>query len=299
MYTMSSLPTALAYLDEAGVRQYVRDLKLATDQKFGLLGALVVPAKDMAALHQRLEPVFERFRVACEGKIPKLHITDAFASDELRPVAIAVRGEIFAVVQDSPAVIVYDALRLAHLRRRHAMNESLKSDALAARRNTSIQVSKNPSADRVEHDLMQGLALKLDALAEDRDWPRTDLHIDHVDAEIQRCLEQSLTTVRSVADNEQVIKAYDRTAGQPVDGIVRVRVTGEAREFNVTRIGRLTVDDLVTPLLFAADVILNSLSRHLDTLPPEAPLNAPSSIEGWQLAKLVYGVRDGAFEDLL
>ena len=250
-------------------------------------------------LQERLEPVFERFRVACKGKIPKLHVTDAFASNELRPVAKAVRDEIFSVIQDSSAVIVYDALRLALLRRRHATNESLKSDALAARRNTSIQFSKNPSTERVEHELMQGLALKLDALAEDRDWSRLDLYIDHVDAEIQRCLEQSMATVRSVADHDQVIKAYDRNAGQPVEEVVRVKVMGDARELNVTRIGQLTVDDQVTPLLFAADVILNSLSRHLDALSPDAPLNAPSSIEGWQLAKLVYGVREGAFEDLL
>lgn len=39
------------------------------------------------------------FRAACEVKIPKLHLTDAFSAEELRPVAEAARDDTFSTVR--------------------------------------------------------------------------------------------------------------------------------------------------------------------------------------------------------
>jgi hypothetical protein len=293
------MPDSVAYLDESGAKGYIRDLGAATDKAIGVLGALVVPTADLDALSAKLKPAFEHFRTACHGKIPKLHVTDALASKELHDIAVAARDQIFSAILEGPTTVVYDALRLGRFRIRFAGQASSRTAARMEGRNTSIQYSKNPSTDRIEHELMQGVAIKLDALAEDKGWSRMDLLTDRVDAAIEHCFGQSLTVVRSVAKNERKTHAFDRSTGLTVSRTIQFGIRGESSQYNVTRIATLTVLNETTPLSFAADVVTNSLCHHLRELPDDAPLNAPSSIQNWQLGRLAYGIRDDAIEDLI
>jgi hypothetical protein len=61
----------------------------------------------------------------------------------------------------------------------------------------------------------------------------------------------------------------------------------------------LAIVGKIDPLVFATDLVVNALSDHLNSLKPDQRLNAPSSIAGWILQDRVYGVLDGALEDIL
>ncbi|WP_156995470.1 hypothetical protein, partial [Elstera litoralis] len=52
---------------------------------------------------------------------------------------------------------------------------------------------------------------------------------------------------------------------------------------NADRIGEIIVIDKSDPLIFAVDVIANSLLRHLKKLSSDAPLNIDKSVRDWCL----------------
>ena len=48
-------------------------------------------------------------------------------------------------------------------------------------------------------------------------------------------------------------------------------------------LGELRIAGKTDPLVLAADIVVNALYDHLRCLPSDAPLNSPTSIDGWEL----------------
>jgi hypothetical protein len=150
----------------------------------------------------------------------------------------------------------------------------------------------------VDFQLIEGLVLKLDAFATDFSLERIDLWFDQIDDPIAEHYGEVIARLRTLSANERRVKGWDLDAKAPVEGSIAMAVDAPF-ELDVTRIGEVKVVGKSDPLVLVADMIANSLHRHLTAHPTDAALNAPSSIEGWMLASRVYGVRERALEDLI
>jgi hypothetical protein len=289
---------SIAVIDEAGEKGCIRNLDAQRDHAIGLLGALVFPVHRFEEFRVAFAPPFERFKA--EGAFEKLHITEAFrpGNEHLRPMATQVRDAIFDLIRSKQLRIIYSARRMRLLRQAHERLEDLKAAAKAARRATHIAIPDRPSADRVEQDLMIGLALRLDAFAEDAKINQIELLTDDMDLPVLAGLRESADSTRSIAASVKIVKAFDLNLRQRVQGRIEFSVLNPPFELDARHLGRLDIVGKVDPLVFATDTVVNALNDHLASLPADRPLNGPSSIAGWSLQDRVYGVMDGAPEDL-
>jgi hypothetical protein len=150
---------AVAFIDEAGQKGYVRNLDAARDDEIGLLGSLIFPVARLEEYRTAFAVPFERFKSEGGSRFEILHITEAFrpGNESLRPMAVEVREVIFDLVVRMYVPIIYCARRMRLLRKWHLLTEEQKEFAKQARRATHIKIPDRPSADRVEQDLMLGL----------------------------------------------------------------------------------------------------------------------------------------------
>ena len=290
---------AVAFIDEAGEKGLVRNLSTGRDQELGLLCSLVFPFDRIAEFQAAFAPPFERFKREGGTLLEKLHITEAFkpGNESLREMADKVRNEIFEAIRAKNVPIIYAARRMKFLREAHERLEKLKANAKAARRNTSIKMPDQPSTDRVEHDLMTGLVLRLDALSQDYGLGIIELATDQIDIPVALGIEATIDRSRSITYSKTVVKAYDLPAKKPVQGTIEISVKAPF-EIDVKNIGQLKIVGKDDPFVFATDVVTNALYDHLKALGPDKPLNAPVSVNGWAVADRILGVSDNAAEDL-
>lgn len=295
---------AIAYLDEAGAKGYVRNLAPEKDDEIALLCSIVVPTGVLEEVRAAIAPFFDDFKKAMPvgGKV---HITDAFkpGNERWATVARSAREGIFVELIEHQIPIVYDARRTSVARRSASAFERMRARARAKRR-SNIKVSERPNDERLEAQCIAGLALKLDAFAQD--CTKAGLHMqsielatDTMDSAIAELLRTEIEDTRNLSkETEYVGKGWDPALKEPVEGRFTIEILS-AMELDVKNIGDLVVIGKEEPLIFAIDVVTNALHDHLSALSSDAPLNAPSSIAGWRLGQRVYGVRENAFEDLL
>lgn len=291
-----------AYIDEAGARGKVRDLSPERDHEFGLMCAVLFDPEGHAKAIQDFTPPFEEFCNAMPSGA-KLHITDAFkpGNEAWGAVARTVRKQYIQLILSTRPMVIYAARRLRLEREMHDSSQNLLSDARAARQSPIKIVGENrPSDERIEDNLITSLALRLDAFAADmasqvHDVKQVDLLFDEID--IAERYESIIQRTREVSKNTTFVKGWDPAQSTRVQGTINIEVNAPFR-INTKFIGGIHVVGKEHPLILAADIVTNHLAHHLKKLQNNAPLNAPSSIDGWVLQDRVWGVMDDASEDL-
>jgi hypothetical protein len=297
----------IAYVDEAGEKGLIRNLTSDRDPKVALFAALLFPASRINELQTAFAPAFTRFKNEGGVRLEKLHITEAFkpGNEDLRSMAEQVRDEIFQQLKDNLVPIVYTGRRMRVLREGFSLMEQnlefakKQAEALRAGQPKTIAVPERLSDERIEEDLAAGLTLKLDAYAMDCALKLIDLVTDEMDSPIAKKLNVRIDEMRSISYQQTTVKAFDLTAHKSIERKITFGVRNPPFPLDVAHLGQLIVVGKDDPLVFAADVVANALNNHLSDLKPEAPLNAPSSIEGWILSDRVWGARDGAIEENL
>ena len=300
---MDKAPVILpAYVDEAGARGMVRDLGPERDHEFGLMCAVLFEPDGHGKAIKDFTPPFETFRSAMPAG-EKLHITDAFkpGNEDWGEVAKIVREQYIQLILSSRPMVIYAARRLRTERDTHARNQGLLSHAKAARRSSIKVVGENrPSDDRIEDSLIMSLALRLDAFAADmasqvHDVRQVDLLFDEID--IAERYEAIIQRTREVSGSTTTVKGWDPAQSTRVQGTINIQVNAPF-QVDTEFIGGIHVVGKEHPLILAADIVTNYLAHHLKQLPDDAPLNAPSSIDGWVLQDCVWGVMNDAGEDI-
>ena len=288
----------LAFVDESGGRGFSRNLTPNRDHEFGLVCALLLPASREEEFRDAFRPGYERF-VAAMPCGAKLHITDAFTpgNESWASVARSVRFQFYELVPRLGIRVVYVARRLRVDRETHELIENIFSLATAASQ-SSARTGEHPSQSRIEEWLVKGLSLKVDAFSADFQHRNVDLMFDTLDGKVARLYREAMETTRNIGRSSRVVK---RRHPDP-----NARTTYRL-DFNVdapfpphTRfLGELRIAGKTDPLVLAADIVANALYDHLRCLPPDAPLNSPTSICGWELRDSVYGAMENAFEDIM
>lgn len=303
--TMTKETTPIpAYIDEAGARGRVRELTPARDHEFGLMCALVFAPDTHAETIQLFTPGFERFRAAKPADA-KLHITDAFkpGNEAWAEVAKEVRSEFVGLIKRKRPVIVYAARRLALSRIWHDTTDSAKATAKASRRSKiKITGADRPSDWRIEDDLITMLALRLDAFGEMTEQahkaPEVNLLFDETDKEVAERYEAAMARTANISARIEHVAGWDPSTSKRVQGTIAMQVKDTPFRIDTQYLGGIYVIGKEHPLVLAADIVTNYLAHHLGQLGTDAPLNAPSSIAGWELAERVWGVSDDASDDL-
>jgi hypothetical protein len=83
------------------------------------------------------------------------------------------------------------------LREPHDRLAALKEQNKLSRKGIHISIPDRPSTDRIEHDLITGLTVRLDAFAEDAKIEMIDLATDQIDLPIVAELEESMDETRN------------------------------------------------------------------------------------------------------
>jgi hypothetical protein len=290
---MEKLPATadlFAYADEAGVRGPVRDLTPAGDHETSLICTLPVPAEHDNYLRQRCRPLFERFRAAAPPGAA-LHITDAFSpgNEAWGAVAETVRYELFSMMHASRVVVVYVARRAGLARAMHEAGETVRADANSKKLSKVKIVGANrPSDLRIEDDLMINLGLMLDAFAEQEGRKRVDIKFDQTDPAVAARYEKALEITRNVSRTQDTVKGWDPDRQEQVSRDLIINA-GAPFPLDSRFLGEISVVGKDDPLILLADVVANSLWRHLNALPHDAKLNNVSSVAKWPLGELVWG----------
>ncbi len=291
-----------AYVDEAGARGQVRDIRPERDGEFGLMCAVLFDPDLHAKAIEDFTPAFEKFRDAAPPGA-KLHITDAFkpGNEAWRAVAEPVREEYIQLIQTFNPMVIYAARRLRLARAMHERHENLKAETKADRRSSVKIVGDNrPSDTRIEDDIITSLVLRLDEFANSMagqvyNVKQVDLLFDEID--VAERYEAVIQRTREVSTNITTVKGWDPAQTKRVEGKIAIKVDAAFR-VDTKFIGGIHVIGKAHPLVLAADIVTNYLAHHLGKLPADAPLHAPSSVEGWVLEGRVWGVVDGASDDL-
>ena len=291
-----------AYIDEAEAHGLVRELKPERDHEFGLMSALLFEPDGHAKAIQAFTPAFEAFQMP---RRPARNFTlPTLLSLGTRLGALWLNRfgrSILRTDQTARPMAIYAARRLRLARAAHDRDANLQDKAKASRRSAVKIIGENrPSDARIEDDLIISLALRLDAFAEDmagqvHDVRQVDLLFDETD--LAERYEASVQRTREVSKNIATVKGWDPTQSARVEGKIAIKVEPPSR-VDTKFIGGIHVLGKAHPLVLAADIVANHLAHHLKQLPADAPLNAPSSVEGWVLRDRAWGVMNGASEDL-
>lgn len=293
----------LAYIDDSGEKGLLRNLEASKDDEIALLAAIVIPEVSVESLRQVFSPPFESFKAARPHGSEKLHITDAFASNDANWIAVAgeVREAIFSLVDNHDISVIYEARRARIARESFEREQNLATSAAQERR-SGIRLNDRPSTELLEEDPMLGLVLKLNAFCEDRHFNTVDLFTDQMDSKKEHRFKQSIEKAKSLSQPAtQVVRGWNPETQAPVLRTIQFKLhyaSGKTLEDrNAAHLGKLEVVGKDDPFVFAADVVANALRHHLAGLPQNAPINGPASIVTLRLGARVWGVRDGAIED--
>ena len=286
----------IAFVDEAGLAGYVHNLTEKRDQDIGLMCALPLSAQHVEYARESIRPLYERFCAAApEGA--KLHITDAFApgNDAWRVVAVEVREQIFAFMLRREMRIVYAARRAAVARATHNMHTQIlaQASAAASARNgqqATTQSLAQKSSDDKEMLLdraVADLALVMGIFMEIEELRLADFHFDQIDEHLAERYMRRIERTQSISFNRHEVKQKNpQTGREEVQAIERRAQAG--LQLGPARVGKIVVAGKTDPLVFAVDVVANSLWRHLKTLPADAPLHAASSLARWPLEPITF-----------
>jgi hypothetical protein len=252
--------------------------------------ALPVPAEHEAVVVELIKPLHDRF-VAAAPPGAKHHIADAFTvgNEPWAAVARDVRDELFALMQNIRLVVVYAARRFALARNVFEHSQNIIAQAKAASSGRyRITGAERPSDERIEDNVMSTLLLMLDGFAEQEKRQRVDILFDEIDKPVADRYRDALEVTRSLTRNHHKVAGWDTHEKQRVSGSITMAADAPFR-LDSQFVGEIAVVGKSSPLVFAADVVANSLWRHLGTLDDAAWLNDAAAVAGWPLGDLVWG----------
>nr|WP_320144132.1 hypothetical protein [uncultured Cohaesibacter sp.] len=280
----------LAFIDEGGAKGLSRNLTDARDDELGLLCSISVPEERLHEMRPKFQRGFDEFLKATPPN-SQPHISKAFASNNQhwKNVAHAVRSEFFGLIGSLEIPIVFEARRARVQRSTFEKKLEMRENAQATAR-SEYKVKPKKDRTRIETELMVGLALKLDALCHDTDYRVIDMFFDETD--LLNEYKASIKRVQNIGKpSTKTVTGYNPKTKSTLKRQFTFQMSAPDLEFpmDAQNLGEISILGKLEPLILAVDMVANSLYRHLVKLEPNEQLNAPSSIEGWQLAHRVYG----------
>lgn len=282
------------FIDEAGDRGYLRDLRPAQDHNICILCALPVPVEHLDYVRAQVKPLFDKF-VAAAPEGAKHHITDAFrpGNEAWAQVARDVRSKMFSFMLQQQLRIVYAARRFKTAREMYELKDGLKQgmkaseDASAAPKTYAVHGINRPSSKQVDDQVMIDLSLLIDGFMENAERGLANFMFDEIDMAVADRYARMLERTRNVSYRRHDVTARNLVTDQNETRSIEMRANADFR-LDTVHLGTIAVSGKSDPLIFAADVVANSLWRHLKQLAPDAGLNDGAALNGWELEPITF-----------
>ena len=113
-----------------------------------------------------------------------------------------------------------------------------------------------------------------------------DFHFDEIDKAVADRYQAAIATTQNIENVKKEVKARNRKTGETATKTIEIAIP--LKDLNTKALGKIVVAGKLDPLIFATDVVTNSLWRHLQGLPPTAPLNELSSVKDWECPEITF-----------
>ena len=134
---------------------------------------------------------------------------------------------------------------------------------------------------------MIDLALVLDLFVQDAGFRMTDCYFDEIDRPVASRYEKLIERTRNISHRRTDVVARNFATGRNEAASIGIEAQAGFR-LDTAHVGAVVVAGKADPLIFAVDVVANSLWRHLSNLHESAPLNDGTGLAGWPLGALTF-----------
>lgn len=280
----STANTVLLVLDESGAKGYDKN----TEQYQGELGVVAGFAllkSEVYGFNSKLSEIVESYAHAADRK---LHITDLEPKEQKK-----LRQCLFELFSQKHIRWFYSAIYVQGFNNE---NRSQVKPLMVSQR-SSVKLSSNETSESLHGELFASAFGKGVALARDRigiDTPlRLEVLIDRVDKPVLEIFNARAQELLNVWQPDRTkVSGFDTEKKEVVKRTIEIgaaSVHDSFGDFSEIKYEIKCDDNLLT---FAADVLANSVYRHLKQLQdntPGASLNCQAAIQSHPLQGLVYG----------
>lgn len=240
------------YFDESGHKGYLKSEPEQND--ICLIAGFGFLPNDEKWIESHLARIFEKLDFT---GVNKKHASEIFKDGRNAEI----RNEFFGYMLGSPIFISYEAISNYGYYQSRTFVKGLADKGMASRTNKSI-IIHDEKDENVLIEAMTGLLIKLDALYDIYGYKRMRLVYDRTDKKTEK---EILSLIEYLSQKEHVkkVKGFDLNAQKPVFGEIKSVVTN----FNIeSRIKfDYIIEDQVSDLGLAADIISNAMHHHLRT----------------------------------
>jgi len=280
------------FIDDGGIHALIRNLKPQQDHEIALLCALPVPKRHLTLFRSEIQPLYEELKRLVDetnkfsrNKI-KMHITDMFSTEDskLREAADNARGKIFSLIAKHQGAIVYSARRAGVARKEFERADRDRREALSRLKTTQNRVPElgRISQENILERAMKYLIAKLDMLLRHQSSSGNELYFDEIDPSALNVYRKVKSEFDDVTHEKFSVSVRNISTGETVIKTLNVSIETE-QPIQDTLVRDIQIRGKEDPLIFAVDVVANSLWRHLSSLPSDAHLNVFESVKGWDL----------------
>ena len=256
------------YFDEAGEKGFLEGE--FSNEAFGLVAGIALPKRNVSQMNEDLQRIFSGLN--CDN-VEKIHATEIFkdgANQEIK--------EIFFeyLTQTQEWLLVYEAMYPK------GYIQSPKP-VIPHSENTRYKTSQNKKRERLYNHLLEGLIVKLYEICKIENSTNLLMVTDRID---QKLLKEALSQLEYLKQEEHKTtkSAFDTQQNKVVFRTLTSKISGF--DVSVRNIDTIEIEETPSYLTLAADILTNSLYRHLTfKIGQNGPirLHSESATEGFRL----------------
>ncbi|SHE75752.1 Protein of unknown function [Modicisalibacter ilicicola DSM 19980] len=275
------------YFDESGEKGFVKDGFSNSD--VGLVAGVAMPQRCVAEFEYEVVKILSKLKTS---EVEKIHATELFNKEENRRV----RGELLEYMAEKQEwTLVYEAVYPLGL----YLNEVLVEEISIKHKpqDSKIKISNNKDKKRIYNSLIEGLVIKLDEMCRIENSDSLVMISDHIDSSIHK---EALKVLGYLKENEHrnTVTGFDAEDKKIVSKSILTNVEGV--DLSVRNVKTIEVDSSVSPMTIVADIVANTLYRHIkDKISQEGclRLHGEEVLSGYILKDKIAFISDGYVMD--
>lgn len=246
------------YFDESGEKGLLDGNFSPSD--IGLIAGIALPARLVPIFNGEISIILKKLDLS---DVKKLHASELFKDGKNAPI----RHELLNfLASKNEWLLVYEAVFPLGL-----YNSEVSTQQLLQRpnpTNQSVRVSRNQHIKRIYIAMLEGIIIKLDEVCRNEHSHDLLMVSDQIDNGI---LKEALETLNHLKQDTHVHKSsgYDTATGQIVHGSIESSIKGF--DAKVKYVSDIKIDSTQSSLTVAADIVTNSLYRHLMQVVKKTP----------------------------
>jgi hypothetical protein len=231
------------YFDEAGEKGFLEGA--FSDEVFGLVAGIALPTRNVNQINENLRMIFSGLN--CDD-VEKIHATEIFKDGANQEI----KESFFKYLDQAQEwLLVYEAMY---------PKGYMKSPkpVMPTRENTRYKTSQNKKRERLYNHLLKGLMVRLDEIC--KNSTNLQMVTDRVDQKLLREALEQLEYLKQ-EEHKSTKSAFDTQEDKVVYRTITSKITGFG--IAVKNIDTIEIEETPSYLTLAADILTNSLYRHL------------------------------------